>query len=88
MNEKLDKAMFRIFCITIKDSTHFLEKWAGDAIAYQINTGRASTDWIKAFVKANPKKLLKYMASGDDNSTIGMLKRANTYLKRYCGLDA
>lgn len=88
MSDNLDKAMFRIFCITIKDSTHFLLKWAGDAIAYYINTGRASTDWIKAFIRANPKKLMMYMAKGEDHSTNAMLDRANSYLKRYCGLDA
>ena len=87
MKTLIDNAMYRIFCVTIKDSTHFLMKWAGDAIAWYVHTGRASRDWIIAFAKANPKKLLKYMASGEDHSDQAMIIRATAYLKRYCHLE-
>ena len=87
MNKLIDDAMYRVFLVTIKDSTHFLMKWAGDALAWYIHTGRAYREWIIAFAKANPKKLLAYMAGGDDHSDQAMIERATAYLKRYCHLE-
>ena len=87
MKNLIDDAMYRVLCVTLKDSTNFLMKWAGDALAWYIHTGRAYRDWIIAFAKANPKKLLAYMAKGDDHSDQAMIDRATAYLKRYCHLE-
>lgn len=83
MNEKLNRAMMRILNICLADDTHFLVKWAADALGYYINSGRASTEWIKSFVKADQKKLLVYMASGRDHSDQAMVKRATSYLRQH-----
>lgn len=60
--------------------------WAYSAINWYIETCRASAAWEKALQKANPRKLLHYMLSGEDKSDDVMVTRATKYLKRYCGL--
>ena len=82
MNSALDNAMCRALeiCMT---TNNFLVKWAADAVAYYINSGRASTPWVKAFCRANTRKLLEYMAAGNDGSDKGLLKRADAYLKKH-----
>ena len=83
MNDKLDRSMIKMFDICMASTTHFLVKWAADALAYYINSGRASTDWIKSFVKADVKQLLAYAAKGRDHSDQAMVKRATSYLKQH-----
>lgn len=63
-------------------------KWAGYAVAYYIVSGRATSDWIRAFLEADTRSLLDYMASGRDLSDKGLMRRAHTYLKRNHGLSA
>ena len=63
-------------------------KWAGYAVAYYIYSGRAPSDWIRAFLEADTRSLLDYMASGRDLSDNGLMRRAHTYLTRNHGLSA
>ena len=88
MNEKLDRSILRMFDICMEDTTDFLVKWAADAIAYYINSGRAPTAWIQAFILADTRKLLTYAAGGRDHSDKAMVQRATSYLKRHHHLDA
>jgi hypothetical protein len=83
MNEKLDRSLIKMFNISMAWTTHFLVKWAADAIAYYINSGRASTDWIKSFVKADVRQLLTYAAKCRDHSDKAMVQRATSYLKQH-----
>ena len=88
MTDKLDRSMIKMFDICMESTTPFLMKWAADAIAYYINSGRASTPWLQSFVKADVRKLLAYMASGKDHSDQAMVKRASSYLKQHHHLAA
>ena len=83
MNEKLNRSMIKMFDICMENTTHFLVKWAADAVAYYINSGRASTEWIKSFVKADMRQLLTYMAKGRDHSDKAMMDRATSYLRQH-----
>lgn len=60
-----------------------------DSITYYVNTGRASTPWLKAFCKADKEKLMNRMAKAaeKDGTTVGDIKTATAYLKRYCGYE-
>lgn len=54
---------------------------------YYITTGRAGTEWIKAWTAAGHEKLIKYVAKTYDGSTVGAINSITEYLKRYCKLD-
>lgn len=58
------------------------------AVSYYITTGRASSEWEKAFSKANPQKLLSAVAKSGSASDTEYIKRVTSYLHRYCGLPA
>lgn len=57
------------------------------AVSYYITTGRASSEWEKAFSKANPQKLLAYAVKNGSASDAEYIKRITSYLRRYCGLS-
>ena len=60
-------------------------KQASDAINWYITTGRACPAWIKAILKANPKKILCFMVCHTQStSTMGLIESATIYLRRYC----
>jgi len=82
MNNALDIAMNRMLTITL-NADNYLIKWAGDALAYYINSGRAPTPWVKAFSRANTRDLLEYMAAGKDHSDKAMIHRADTYIRKH-----
>lgn len=86
MNNVLDLAMNRMFNITL-ETDNYLVKWAADAIAYYINSGRAPTAWIKAFSHCNTRKLLEYAAAGHDGSDMGLMARVNTYIRKHHHID-
>ena len=60
-------------------------KSAADAIKWYVSTGRAYPNWIKALFRANPRKIVAYVAR-EGGSTNDMVKKATSYLRRYCGL--
>ena len=55
------------------------------AIAWYITTGRATTAWIKAVGKANPRKLIAYILKQEDQSVSAQVNATTTYIRRYCG---
>lgn len=55
---------------------------------YYINTGRASTDWVKAWTSANPDKLFKYVQSTYNGSSASAIQQITQYLQKYCKLSA
>ena len=56
---------------------------AYDAIAWYVSTARASMQWIRAALKADPVKLLDYVGQGTVEEEVD---RATRYLRRWCGL--
>ena len=56
---------------------------AYDAIAWYVRTARASMQWIRAALKADPGKLLDYVGQGTVEEEVD---RATRYLRRWCGL--
>ncbi|WP_303814209.1 hypothetical protein [Selenomonas ruminantium] len=61
---------------------------AADSIQWYVRSGRASTPWIKALLKATPEKILAYIVeSCEYGSTEEQVKLATKYLRRYCRLD-
>lgn len=60
--------------------------WGEYAIRYYILTGRASVDWVKAFLKASPSKLLSRMTA-EAGSHCQAIEITTKYLCRYCGLS-
>lgn len=60
---------------------------AADDIAWYILTGRAPTDWVRAFIKADTVKILRRMGRTGDKSRSGQIKVATAYLRRYCGYE-
>ena len=56
---------------------------AYDAVAWYVSTGRASTQWIRSALKADPGKLLDYVGQGTVEEEVD---RATRYLRRWCGL--
>ena len=56
---------------------------AYDAIAWYVSTARASMQWIRSALKADPGKLLDYVGQGTVEEEVG---RATKYLRRWCGL--
>ena len=60
-------------------------EWTTQAIAYYIGTGRSTTDWECALLKATPEKLLKAVGEKSGSTTEGIAAITN-YLGRYCGL--
>lgn len=58
------------------------------ASSYHINTGRASTDWIKAWASANPNKLIQFVSNNYDGSIQSAVECITTYLQRFCRLTA
>lgn len=69
------------------ESEKILLYYAFDAIEYYVKTDRASIPWIYALQRANPYKMLSFMAKKDDSSTMGMIKAATEYLRKYCRLE-
>lgn len=61
--------------------------WGEYAIRYYILTGRASVDWVKAFLKASPRKLLSRMVTAEAGSDCQAIEITTKYLCRYCGLS-
>ena len=84
--DMIDDIMHASYLASIK-SAHQLRRWAHDAIAYQINTGRASADCIRALNRANMDKLHSYMLRGKYQSNDALLARMVQYLRRYCKYD-
>lgn len=56
------------------------------SLEWYIKTGRACYEWIVAFVKATPKRLLAHVLKHSDGTVDANLKTAHAYLVRYCGL--
>ena len=61
--------------------------WGEYAIRSYVLTGRASTTWIKALMKANPRKILSRIARAETGLDSEAMKVDHKYLKRYCGLE-
>ena len=61
--------------------------WGEYAIRSYVLTGRASTTWIKALMKANPRKILSRIARAETGLDSEAMKVVHKYLKRYCGLE-
>ena len=61
--------------------------WGEYAIRRYVLTGRASTPWIKALLKANPKKLLARIAKVETGVDSERMQIVHKYLVRYCGLE-
>lgn len=61
--------------------------WGEYAIRNYVLTGRASTTWIKALMKANPMKILSCIANAKAGVDYEAMKVVHKYLIRYCGLE-
>ena len=61
--------------------------WGEYAIRSYVLTGRASTTWIKALMKANPRKILSRIARAETGLDSEAMEVVHKYLKRYCGLE-
>jgi len=61
--------------------------WGEYAIRSYVLTGRASTTWIKALMKANPRKILSRIAKAETGLDSETMKIVHHYLFRYCGLE-
>lgn len=62
--------------------------WAYQAIRRYVYTDRASAAWSQALLRANPHKLIAYVAQGKHGADDIIIKRTTSYLKRYCRLGA
>lgn len=74
-----------LYIASIRSEATFAD-WAYDAIRRYVVSDRACADWCKALRRANPDKLIAYVANADDTSTDGMTKACTSYLKRHCKL--
>ena len=81
--KNLELSMMQAQQISLETTSPFLIRWAKDAVFYYINSGRAYTDWVKAYAEADQRKLLYYMIGGRDHSDQAMIKRATSYLKQH-----
>lgn len=80
----IDNKIWDIY-FTAEETQDWNYKQASDAISWYVRTGRACTDWLRAILKANPKKILAFMVSHAQNaSTMGLIESATTYLRKYC----
>lgn len=58
--------------------------WALSALSGYVATGRASADWLRAFLKAKPAALMR-TATKHGNSDYDCIRAVNKYLARYYG---
>lgn len=58
--------------------------WAHQNLSWYINSGRASTGWVKAFIRCNPKIIMKIAAKNAGNN-LDSIKSVNQYLSKYYG---
>ena len=61
--------------------------WGEYAIRRYVLTGRASTPWIKALLRANPKKILTRIIKAEAGVESECMQIVHKYLVRYCGLE-
>ena len=52
-----------------------------------INTGRAGTEWVKAWSSASHDKLFKYVLNSYNGSIQSATECITQYLKKYCRLS-
>ena len=77
--DTIENTLFNLYKVSITDS-RALEY---NAIAWYVETCRASVDFIRTLGKANPRKLLKNVSAGQTDEDI--IDRTKKYLARYCG---
>ena len=53
-----------------------------------INTGKAGTEWIKAWASASHDKLFNYVKNTYDGSIQSATQQITQYLQKYCRLSA
>lgn len=70
-----------------QESQECIAIWGADAIAWYVNTGRATTNWISSLLKANPHKLLAYLVKQGKGSHEALIQSTTQYLARYCKLS-
>ena len=90
MNTMIDNTLHELFIASFDyqtDSERWIKRNAVDDIRWYIQTGRASTPWLKALFKANPQKLLAGIARKGSQSTDDNIRTTTSYLKRYCGFE-
>lgn len=58
--------------------------WALNALTGYVATGRASAEWLRAFLKAKPAALMR-TATKHGNSDHDCIRAVNKYLARYYG---
>lgn len=56
---------------------------AADAVIWYVSTARASAEWLRSAMKANPVKWMDFIGPG---SVQEQVERATAYLRRYCRL--
>ena len=83
---KIDDMLYKLHTeAEATDNTYAI--WGEYAIRSYVLTGRASTTWIKALMKANPRKILSRIARAETGLDSEAMKVVHKYLKRYCGLE-
>ena len=83
---KIDDMLYRLH-IEAETTGDIYAIWGEYAIRSYVLTGRASTTWIKALMKANPRKILSRIARAETGLDSEAMKVVHKYLKRYCGLE-
>ena len=75
-------------CFFAYEKEEYAYRSAADAIRWYVRSGRASTPWIKALLKANPEKILAFLVeSCEYGATEEYVKLATKYLRRFCRLN-
>lgn len=88
-SDSVSDSLYSLFlaCFNYSSSSERFQRFnAYDSISWYVTTCRASASWIRALQRANPEKLLKFIISSDDHSSIGNVSAATTYLKQHCHL--
>lgn len=86
---KIDDALYRLQMAAHRSYTAARElafrEWVLYAVNRYIQTGRASLDWLRAFVKADMNELMEYAAKLNGGSDDEIMLRVNRYLKKMGG---
>lgn len=86
---KIDDALYRLQMAAHRNYTTTREmcyrEWVLFAVNRYIQTGRASLDWLRAFIKTDMEKLVDYAAKLNGGSDDEIMRRVNRYLKKMGG---
>ena len=83
---EIDNALYKLHKVA-EETDDIYAIWGEYAIRRYVLTGRASTPWVNALLKANPSRLLARISKARAGADKDAMDITHKYLMRYCGLQ-